>query len=363
MLELMSPLGGLLANLGGRGIGGTQPREAPLDVERTRVQRPAPEGRPLLVVLRALGLADFLTAVPAYHALAAAFPEHRRVLAAPPALAPWVRLCGGIDEFVPTHRLAPLPSSLHHADVAVNLHGKGAESHRVLLDTRPGRLVAFAHREVLGGRAGPQWIPREREADRWCRMLGGHGIRANPFHLELQHPPSPLRDALGATVIDPGADTRAPRWPAERWVSVVRAERASERRVLLTGGAGDLALLLQIAQCSGLERSAVYGRTDASELAALVAAAGRVVCGDTDVAHLATALSTPSVLLFGSSSRLLEWGPPLHRPWHRALCGDRTAEADGQQPAPSLLSISVDDVLEALAELPLPAPIEHEPRD
>src|SRR5262249_6343706 len=44
--------------------------------------------KPTLLVLRALGLGDLLTAVPALCALADAFPAHRRVLAAPRALAP-----------------------------------------------------------------------------------------------------------------------------------------------------------------------------------------------------------------------------------------------------------------------------------
>jgi ADP-heptose:LPS heptosyltransferase len=59
--------------------------------------RPA---RPALVVLRALGLGDLLTAVPALRALAAAFPEHRRVLATPAALAPLAALTGAVDEVV-----------------------------------------------------------------------------------------------------------------------------------------------------------------------------------------------------------------------------------------------------------------------
>ena len=43
-------------------------------------------------------------------------------------------------------------------------------------------------------------------------------------------------------------------------------------------------------------------RFDLLELTAVVAAAARVVCGDTGVAHLATALGTPSVVLFGPTS-------------------------------------------------------------
>src|SRR5262245_66189713 len=50
-----------------------------------------PDHRPLLVILRVLGIRGFLTAVPAFHALAEAFPDHRRILVAPARLAPLVR--------------------------------------------------------------------------------------------------------------------------------------------------------------------------------------------------------------------------------------------------------------------------------
>jgi ADP-heptose:LPS heptosyltransferase len=90
------------------------------------------------------------------------------------------------------------------------------------------------------------------------------------------------------------------------------------------------------------------------ELAAAVSAAARVVSGDTGVAHLATALRRPSVVLFGPTSPLL-WGPPPGRPWHRALWAGMTGDPHADTPDRGLLRLHVTDVLGALADLP-PAP-------
>ncbi|MBO4260099.1 glycosyltransferase family 9 protein, partial [Streptomyces griseorubiginosus] len=90
-------------------------------------------------------------------------------------------------------------------------------------------------------------------------------------------------------------------------------------------------------------------------LCALVAEARAVVSGDTGIAHLAVALATPSVTLFGPvpPSR---WGPPpdpCHRAlWHPGPDGD----PHGPRPDPSLLRIHPDDVLHALTALPATQP-------
>jgi len=310
-------------------------------------------GRPLVAVLRALGLGDLLTGVPALHALADAFPRHHRVLATRAALAPLAHCTGTVDEVVPTDGLAGPPHPrLRHAAVAVNLHGAGPQSHRLLLAAVPGALVAFAHPAVAGSALGPGWRADEHEVARWCRLLGEHGIPADPGRLDLELPPGPAPDgACGATLLHPGAGSPARRWPPDRFAAVAAAELARGRGVVVTAGPGEAALARGVARRAGLPGRAVHSvGGDVLALGRLVAAAGRVVCGDTGVAHLATALGTPSVVLCGPVSPAL-WGPPVARPWHRALWAGRSGDPHAARPDPGLLALSVDDVLQALSEL------------
>ncbi|HEX7255814.1 MAG TPA: glycosyltransferase family 9 protein [Gaiellaceae bacterium] len=298
-----------------------------------------------VVALRALGLGDLLTALPALRALARAFPCRRRILAAPRALAALAVHARAAESVHDTRPLAPLDPDLAEADLAVNLHGKGPQSRSLLEDSRPRRLISF-------GGDGPEWRPEEHEVARWCRLLEESGIPADPSDLDMAPPALRVpRVAIGATLIHPGAASGARRWPVERFAAIARAERADGRQVVVTGGTGDIGLAQFLGDLAGLPRGVLFaGRTDLVGLAALVAAAGRVVCGDTGVAHLATALRTPSVVVFGPVSPE-RWGPPADRPWHRALWAGRTGDPHADRPDPGLLEIQVADVVAALGRL------------
>jgi len=308
--------------------------------------------RPFVVILRPLGLGDFLTGVPAYRAIARAFPEHRIVLAASAVFEPLIDLVGAIDAVHPTLPLRPLPGALHGADVAIDLHGRGPQSHRILLAARPRKLIAFWNEEVAQSAGGAEWIAAEHEVSRWCRMLTHAGIRADSRDLDLRVPPGPLpaRDRR-ITIVHPSAASEARRWPIDRWAAVARAESAVGRVVAITGSAAERNRAMQIADRAGIPHAQVLaGRTNLRELTALVASAGRVVSGDTGVAHLATALRIPSVVLFGPVAPAC-WGPPPQRPYHRALWSGRNGDPHGARVDRGLLEIAVVDVLEALKAL------------
>lgn len=322
------------------------------------VRRGARASAGRVVILRALGLGDLLTSLPALRAIADAFPEHERVLAAPAVLRPLASLTGAVHDVVDTKPLKPLPPSLSEPDVAVNLHGKGPESHRALLSSWPQRLVAFRHPAIEETRRSPAWREDEHEVLRWCRLLEESGIPSDPRRLELPVPNTVVDERLrGATLVHPGAKSQARRWPEERWAKVAAAERRKGRVVVLTGSESERGLAKRVAHKAGLDEGHVLaGRTDLAELAALTAHAGRVLSGDTGIAHLATAFGTPSVVLFGPTPPAW-WGPPPDRPQHIALYNVDGADRGPSDPHasavdPGLFAIQVEHVLDAIERLP-----------
>jgi ADP-heptose:LPS heptosyltransferase len=313
--------------------------------------------RPDLTILRALGLGDLLTAVPALRALARAFPTHRRVLAGPLELAPLLALIESehgrcVHELIDLRGLDDDPAKLPRGpEAAVNLHGRGPESHRLLLASEPSCLFAFHHPEVPESEGMPAWDEDEHEVDRWCRLLRESGFETDPDEIWITRPglAVPPR-ARGATLIHPGAASAARRWPTERWAVVARAEVETGHEVFLTGSAEERDLGESIAAAAGLASGRVLaGRTDLLELAALVASAGVLACGDTGVAHLASALGIPSVILFGPTSPR-RWGPPPHT-IHRPIWAGHEGDPHGDVPDPGLLAIDAETVIGELATL------------
>ncbi|WP_369009329.1 glycosyltransferase family 9 protein, partial [Nocardia barduliensis] len=143
-----------------------------------------------ILVLRALGLGDLLTIVPALRGLRSAHPDDRLVLAAPEALRDLVGLIDAVDELLPTAGLGALRWQGAPPRWAVNLHGSGPESIRDLLAQRPEALLTHRHPD-FPELPGPEWRDDLHEVERWCRLLEYGRIDADPTDLLLPAPPRP----------------------------------------------------------------------------------------------------------------------------------------------------------------------------
>jgi ADP-heptose:LPS heptosyltransferase len=306
----------------------------------------SPDERGTVLALRALKLGDLLVAVPALRALRRGFPGHRLVLATTGWLAPVVDLTGCVDELLPVSGLEPL-RGMAHPVVAVNLHGAGPESNRVLDALNPARHIGHQGH----GWIGPKWTDDLHERARWCRLLTAHGIRADADDLYLRAPlvPSP---APGAIVLHPGAAYGSRQWPVDRFAAVARGLKELGHRVVITGTNAEHPRAAEVATAAGVPWADVFtGKLGLSGLAALTAAARLVVSADTGIAHLSYAYRTPSVVLFGPAPRA-QWGPPRNGP-HIVLTDEsvRDGDAFAHDPDPALLAVTAEQALTAAAGL------------
>jgi hypothetical protein len=278
-----------------------------------------------VVALRALGLGDLLTAVPALRGLRRAWPAARLVLAGPPEVGRWLASIGVVDEVLEVRDLTDGRSLLTGAgtpEVAVNLHGRGPQSHRLLAQLRPRRLVAYSCPEA-GHLEGPEWHLDEHEVDRWIRLSQWAGGDATVDDLLL-----PPRGRRGEhVVVHPGAASGSRCWPPRRWGEVAAALASRGHPVVVTGTAGEAARCAAVARAAQAEDRC--GLDDVAGLGRLVGTARLLLSGDTGVAHLGTAFRTPSVTLFGPVSPAL-WGPRVDPALHRVLWrGGPTADEPG----------------------------------
>lgn len=308
------------------------------------------DDRPVLLALRALKLGDLLVAVPALSALRRGFPEHRFVFATSGWLEPIVELLGTVDDLLPTAGLSePLDVAPGTVDVAVNLHGRGPESGRLLDAVQPRRLIA--HAPDLHD--GPVWVDGIHERERWARLVRSAGIDADADDVAISKPAVPPA-VPGAAIVHVGAFYGSRRWPEHRFATVARELAARGERVLFTGDASERERALRVAAGAGAGEDAVLaGRLDLVGFAALMADARLLVSVDTGAAHLASAYAIPSVVLFGPAPPE-EWGPPAGGP-HLVLtdASRRRGDVFSDEPDPALLAVGSDDVLEAIDRLGL----------
>ena len=310
-------------------------------------------------------LGDTIMAVPALAALRAAWPE-ADVLAA----GPWASLLAGQDlAAVLVHCPRAWGERLRAADEVARF---GPELAIVLPNSLEAALAAWysgARRRVGFARGGRSELltdavtmpePRPHQIDEYLLLTARAGAPTITREPRLS-PPGPEEPArveaaalLEAARIPPRASSPrigiqlgaaygpAKLWPPERVIELCRLAAQRGATAVLLGAAGDVALAARIA--SDVRVASLVGRDRPALLPAVLSELDALVSGDTGVAHLAAALGTPVVTVFGPTDPRLSAprGPAavVTHPVPCAPCFYRVCPIEH----PCLRGISADEV-------------------
>lgn len=287
-----------------------------------------------VAVFRALQLGDLLCAVPALRALRAAWPGARITLIGLPWARDFVRRVAYVDDFLEFPGFPGLPerppelerlprflaaAQARRFDLALQLHGSGVLTNPLVLALGARRSAGF---HPAGGWCPdrnwflpwPDTLPEVRRLLALARFLGAPAVGEAlelPLLPEERHAFSELLPLLppGPFVcVHPGARLPSRRWPPERFARVADRLAAAGYGIVLTGTGDEAPLLAAVAAAMGAPAVSLAGRTSLGTLALLVARAKLVLCNDTGMSHVASAVDTPSVVVAcGSDPR--RWSP------------------------------------------------------
>ncbi len=285
----------------------------------------------LIVRLGALG--DIIHAVPAVAALRAAFPDARIDWLVEARHRPMVDLVSVIDRVVVLER----PSITAWIDVARRLRDirydvaidfQGLMKSAVLARASgASRVIGFSiwHLREKGARPFYSEIHRDTPAERAdhivrqnLALLRSLGLNDTTIRFPLadvrSHALEEIQTALGGehpfALINPGAAWPNKRWPPDRFGEVaafLREVRGLPSFVLW--GPGEEGLAGAVVETAG-GAAHVAPPTRLADLLALSRAASLMVSGDTGPLHLAAAVGTPTVALFGPTD------PQRNGPWN-----------------------------------------------
>jgi heptosyltransferase-2 len=166
--------------------------------------------------------------------------------------------------------------------------------------------VTDARSALLSERIAPESLRPHHRIDAY-KLLLGQRPEGEPVSHRLV-PPADRRERWRAAIgtgspvvgIVPGSNAPARRWPTGRFGAVAQALGARGARVVVMGGVGEVGLTAQVsAACPGAFDAG--GRTDLADLAALLSLCDLVVTNDTGSMHLAGAVGTRTVSLWGPS--------------------------------------------------------------
>src|SRR5215204_1543066 len=148
--------------------------------------------------------------------------------------------------------------------------------------------------------------------------------------------------------ICPGSiNSRAKRWPSERFAALADRFIDSRRKVLLIGSKDEIGVSEDVVQRMRNQPVVLTGKTSLGQITAVLDRADLIVTNDTGPAHIGAALGRPTIVIFGPTNPLTTrpFGPEaeiLRHPPDCAPCMLRDCPIDHR----CMTAITVDEVFE-----------------
>jgi heptosyltransferase-2 len=270
-----------------------------------------------ILVVRFSSIGDVLLTTPLLRALARRHPEARIAFATKRELAP---LISNNPHVAAVFALEPHESVTQFAarartwkpDYGLDLHGSlRSRALRVLV---PARWSGYTKRKIartllIAAKVDLYGDPTP-VAERYFQAARRLDVRpdgaAPEFHLS-DRARERVAAWLGERALDatplaamaPGAAHATKRWPVASWTALAERIGAAGLRPIVLGGPADRGLAQQLASVA----TTAAGEFSLQDTGALLERARVLVSGDTGVMHMATAVGTPVVALFGPTVR------------------------------------------------------------
>jgi heptosyltransferase-2 len=273
-----------------------------------------------LLMVRLSSFGDIVLAEPVARALKTAFPGSELAFAVYPEYAGLPEMFSSVDEVLTySKRAAASGSDLagRTFDIVVDLQ-TNRHSRRITGRVKAGRVLRYKRPRL--GRFFTVYLPRIWKGPQphtiktYFRTLRPLGITYSGEVPRITPGPRILEDArafLGpgaAVAICPGSSSEHKSWGDERFAHLVGLLEG-KYRVLLAGSEHDRSAIEGILRRVGGETPAVYVGRDMSMIAGLLALCRVTVTNDSGLMHLAGAVGSRPVAIFGPTSPLLGFAP------------------------------------------------------
>lgn len=355
-----------------------------MDIDKSKIKRISDKStmQPMrILIIRTDRIGDVALSTPAIKALREAYPNSYIAFMVRPYAREVVEGNPYLDEVILYDKDGIHKGFFSTLLFALRMRKKKFDTAVILHPTNRAHIIAFA--AGIPARIGldrklpflltrkikdEKFLGQKHEMEYTLDILKSIGVEARDKNLYV-----PVRESDKASIesklsqagvknsdlllaVHPGASCPSKRWPLDRFASLIdRLKDNYDVGIIVVSGPEERTQIQELKKA--LESSIIdfSGRTSVGELAALLKRCSLFISNDSGPVHIATAVGTPSVVIFGRKQPGLSpkrWGPTgngdvaLHKDEGCEVCLAHNCKNGFK----CLKAISVDEVFNAVTE-------------